>query len=76
VRKRRCVLGREKRQAAGIPTSTESREREQRERRIAAAGNLVVRQQTFAECVKKRRVIVETDSDEEDGGNAFLEKQV
>jgi hypothetical protein len=54
---------REKRQA---DLRVQSREREQRERRIAA-GTLVVRQQTFVECVKKRRVIVETDSDEEEG---------
>jgi hypothetical protein len=71
----RCVLSygeaREKRQA---DLRVQSREREQRERRIAAgtlvviaAGTLVVRQKTFVECVKKRRVIVETDSDEEEG---------
>jgi hypothetical protein len=46
------------------------REREQRERRIAA-GTLVVRQRTFTECTKKRGVIPETDSDEEEGGSVL-----
>jgi hypothetical protein len=30
-----------------------------------AAGTLVVRQRTLVECMKKRRAIAETDSDEE-----------
>jgi hypothetical protein len=40
----------------GADLRVQSREREQRERMIAA-GTLVVRQRTFVECVKKRRVI-------------------
>jgi hypothetical protein len=34
------------------------------------AGTLVVRQRTLVECMKKRRVVIpETDSDEEEGGS-------
>jgi hypothetical protein len=62
------VLGMPERSDRHRPTSTESRESEHRERRIAA-GTLVVRQRTCIACVKKRRVIPETDSDEEEGGS-------
>jgi hypothetical protein len=31
--------------------------------------HVVVRQRTLAECMKKRRAIAETDSDEEEGGS-------
>jgi hypothetical protein len=36
-----------------------------------AAGTLVVRQRTLAECLKRRRVVAETDSDEEEGGSVI-----
>jgi hypothetical protein len=64
------VCAREVREKRQADLRVQSREREQRERRIAA-GTLVVRQRTFVECVKKRRVIAETDiyNGEEEGGS-------
>jgi hypothetical protein len=55
------VCAREAREKRQADLRVQSREREQRERRIAAGSLLVVRQRTFVECVKKRRVIAGTD---------------
>jgi hypothetical protein len=62
------VCAREAREKRQADLRVQSQEREQRERRIAA-GTLVVRQRTMAECMKKRRAIAETVSDEEEGGS-------
>ena len=66
------VCAREVREKRQADLRVQSREREQRERRIAA-GTLVVRQRTLAECMKKRRAIAETDSDEEEGGSVIID---
>ena len=59
------VCARKAREMRQADLRAQSQEREQRERRMAA-GTLVVRQRTLVECMKKRRVIHDTDSDEEE----------
>jgi hypothetical protein len=62
------VCAREAREKRQADLRAQSQERKRRERRIAA-GTSGVRQRTLAECTKKRRVIAETVSDEEEGGS-------